>query len=214
VGDPYALIGYNDANGKYVSTSFRKAWETGGIFLWDEVDSSDPNALLTFNAALANGTAPFPDGCIEKHKDCILVAAANTWGHGATQEYVGRLKMDAAFLKRFAFLEWDYDDALEMNTAPNPAWTKRVQQIRKRVKDKGLRIMITPRESYIGAQLLAAGIPQHEVELMTLKSGCSADQWAQISEEPKKKDTSTEDYYRNLEAAATKKKLYANRYGY
>ena len=83
VGDPYALNGYNDANGKYVRTPFRDAWENGGVFLWDEVDASDPNALLAFNAALANGTAPFPDGCIPKHKDCVLIAAANTWGHWA-----------------------------------------------------------------------------------------------------------------------------------
>lgn len=180
VGDPYALVGYNDANGKYVRTPFREAWEHGGVFLWDEVDASDPNALLAFNAALANGTAPFPDGCIEKHKDCILIAAANTWGHGATNEYVGRLKMDAAFLKRFAFISWDYDDQLELATTPNKEWTKRVQSVRAKVKAKGLRVMVTPRESYMGAQLLAAGIPQHMVEEMTIKSGMTEEQWKQI----------------------------------
>ncbi len=180
VGDPYALIGYNDANGKYVRTPFRDAWEKGGVFLWDEVDASDPNALLAFNAALANGTAPFPDGVIDKHQDCILIAAANTWGHGATHEYVGRLKMDAAFLKRFAFISWDYDDNLELTTAPNREWTLRVQKVRARVKAKGLRVLVTPRESYLGAQLLAAGIPQSEVERMTIKSGMTDDQWAQV----------------------------------
>ncbi len=180
VGDQYALTGYKDANGKYVRTPFRDAWEYGGLFLWDEVDASDPNALLAFNAALANGTAPFPDAVIPKHKDCVLIAAANTYGHGATQEYVGRLKMDAAFLKRFAFLSWEYDEQLEMATAPNPEWTKRVQEIRKRVKDQGLRVLVTPRESYIGASLLSAGIPQSLVEEMTIKSGMTAEQWTAL----------------------------------
>jgi len=181
VGDPYALNGYNDANGKYVRTPFREAYEHGGLFLWDEIDASDPNALLAFNAALANDTCPFPDGIIKKHKDCVMIAAANTWGHGATQEYVGRLKMDNAFLKRFAFISWDYDPELELATAPNREWTLRVQSIRKKVADKGLRVMVTPRESYIGAQLLAAGIDQDTVEQMTIKSGMTNEQWKSIN---------------------------------
>jgi cobaltochelatase CobS len=180
ISDAYGLTGYNDANGKYVRTAFRDAWENGGVFLWDEVDASDPTALLAFNAALANGHAAFPDGIIAKHPDCILVAAANTYGHGATQEYVGRMKLDAAFLKRFAFLSWDYDDALEMATAPNSAWTKRVQAVRKKVIEKKLRVLVTPRESYIGAQLLAAGIPQPDVEAMTIRSGMTAEQWKEV----------------------------------
>jgi cobaltochelatase CobS len=180
ISDAYGLTGYNDANGRYVRTAFRDAWENGGVFLWDEVDASDPTALLAFNAALANGHAAFPDGIIAKHPDCILVAAANTYGHGATQEYVGRMKLDAAFLKRFAFLSWDYDDALEMATAPNSAWTKRVQAVRKKVIEKKLRVLVTPRESYIGAQLLAAGIPQSDVEAMTIRSGMTAEQWKEV----------------------------------
>jgi hypothetical protein len=181
IGDPYALLGYNDANGRYVRTSFREAYEHGGVFLFDEIDSSEPNALLAFNAALANGAAPFPDGIITKHKDCIMVAAANTWGAGATQEYVGRLKMDAAFLKRFAFISWDYDAEMEMATAPNPAWTKRVQDIRARIKEKGIRAIVSPRESYIGAQLLASGIDQEAVEKMTIFSSLTDAQITELS---------------------------------
>lgn len=181
VNDSYALMGYNDVHGKYVRTVFRDAWENGGLFLWDEVDASDPNALLAFNAALANGHAPFPDGVIPKHERCLIVAAANTWGHGATHEYVGRMKLDAAFLKRFSFLSWDYDEDLELATAPNMQWTRRVQSLRAKVLKKGLRVLVTPRESYIGAQLLAAGIPQDEVEKMTVRSGMTDDQWKEIS---------------------------------
>jgi hypothetical protein len=181
VGDQYALMGYNDANGRYVRTQFREAFEHGGVFLWDEVDASDPNALLAFNAALANGAAAFPDAIVEKHPDCVLIAAANTWGHGGTHEYVGRLKLDAAFLKRFACLAWEYDEDLELATCANESWVKRVQQVRKRVKDKGLRVLVTPRESYLGARLLAAGLDQDTVENMTIRSGMTADQWAQVA---------------------------------
>lgn len=180
VSDPYALIGYKDANGNYVRTMFRETYENGGVFLWDEVDGSDPRALVAFNAALSGSCAAFPDGMVKRHPDCIIIAAANTWGHGGTHEYVGRMKQDQAFLKRFAFIAWDYDENLELATAPNPTWTKRVQAVRKRVREKGLRVMVTPRESYIGAELLEAGIPQDEVENMTIRSGMTAEQWEQV----------------------------------
>ena len=180
VSDPYALLGYNNAQGVYVRTPFREAWENGGVFLWDEVDASDPNALVAFNALLANRNGAFPDGCIPQHKDCVMIAAANTWGHGATHEYVGRLKMDMAFLKRFAFLAWEYDEQMELDTAPNRVWTKRVQAVRRAVALKGMRVLVTPRESYIGADLLAVGIPQTTVEDMTIRSGMTQDQWNSV----------------------------------
>lgn len=181
VGDQYALIGYNDANGKYVRTPFREAWEHGGIFLWDEVDGSDPNALVAFNAALANDVMAFPDKVLPRNPECYIIAAANTWGHGATHEYVGRMKLDQAFLKRFVCLAWDYDNELEMATAPNAAWTWRVQAVRAAVKAKGLRVLVTPRESYFGARLLAAGLSQEVVERMTLQSGMTEEQWKSLA---------------------------------
>ena len=33
INDPCLLTGYNDAQGRYVSTALRKAWEFGGVFL-------------------------------------------------------------------------------------------------------------------------------------------------------------------------------------
>lgn len=181
VNDAISLMGYKTATGEYVSTLLRQAYEHGGVFLLDECDACDPGAMLALNALLANGHAAFPDGMVTRHKDCIILAAANTWGHGATREYVGRNKQDTAFIKRFAFLEWAYDYELELATAPNMGWAKRVQEIRKRVESKGLRVLVTPRETYIGARLLAAGIPQDEVEAMTLRSGMTEEQWKQVA---------------------------------
>lgn len=177
VNDAYALMGYKDAHGQYVRTLFREAYEHGGVFLWDEVDGSDPNALVAFNAALANGCAAFPDGMVDRHPDFICIAAANTWGHGATREYVGRNKIDSATLKRFAFIDWDYDETLELETAPNRQWALRVQQIRAKVRERGIRVLVTPRETYEGAALLATGLTQEEVEDMTIRSGMTPEQW-------------------------------------
>ncbi len=178
--DPFAILGYMDASGKLVRTPAREAYENGGVLLLDECDSYSPSATVALNAMLGNGMCAFPDGVIKRHPDCIIVAGANTWGHGATHEYVGRNKLDTAFLKRFAQIAWGYDSDLELATAPNLAWTKRVQAVRAAVVAKGLRVMVTPRESYIGAELLAAGIPQAEVEEMTIKSGMTEDQWSAV----------------------------------
>jgi len=178
----YALTGFVDAHGKIVSTEFRKAYVEGGTFLFDEVDGSSPNATLAFNAALANGHACFPDGNFERHKDCLIIAAANTWGLGATHDYVGRNKLDAAFLDRFVFQDWPIDEALERATSGNTAWFERVVSVRRKVTAMGLKgIMITPRATYFGAALLAAGVEQSEVEISTLRKGMTDEQWRMVS---------------------------------
>ena len=181
MGDEIRLLGAIYANGNYVRTPFRDIFEHGGVFLLDEWDGSDASISLVLNAALANGCMSFPDGMVERHPDCIIIVCANTFGNGATQEYVGRMRQDAAFLSRFAFIGWDYDADLEMATGPNPEWTKRVQALRARVAERGLRVLVTPRATYHGARLLAAGIPQDVVEQMTIKQGMTNEQWAQIA---------------------------------
>ena len=180
IDNAYALSGFIDATGKIVYTPFRKAYENGGVFLFDEVDASSPNAVLAFNAALANGHCAFPDGIIPRHKDFVCIAAANTWGLGATNDYVGRMKQDAAFLDRFVSVEWPIDETLETGTCPNQAWVKRVQTVRGRCKAKGIRVIVSPRSSYFGAALLASGLDQSKVEAMTIKKGMTAEQWESV----------------------------------
>lgn len=114
------LLGYYDANGKYVTTQLRQAYEHGGVFLLDECDAGSPAVLVTINALLANGHAAFPDAVVERHKDFVLIAAGNTYGQGADRQYVGRQQIDAATLDRFAFLGWTYDPTLEAAWAGVP----------------------------------------------------------------------------------------------
>lgn len=107
------LLGYYDANGSYVTTQLRQAYEHGGVFLLDEVDAGSAAVLVVINALLANGHAPFPDRVVERHPDFVLLAGANTIGQGADRQYVGRQQADAATLDRFALLPWDYDPRIE-----------------------------------------------------------------------------------------------------
>lgn len=181
ISTPFELTGFIDANGRCVRTPFRDAWEKGGVYLFDEVDSSNPNAVTAFNAALANGVYAFPDGMIERHPDCVVIAGANTSGNGATHEYVGRMKQDGAFLDRFVELDWPIDEQLEAALVPNASWVQRVQAVRQRVKDRGIKgHMVTPRASVFGSALLAAGLDLKTVERMTLKKGLADDAWNEI----------------------------------
>lgn len=171
IASEYKLTGFIDAQGKIVSTDFRKAYENGGLFLFDEIDASFPQAVLAFNAALANDFMDFPDKRVQKHENFYCIAAANTIGMGADRQYVGRNQLDAASLDRFVFLDWQYDENLEQELAGNKTWTYKVQKIRKIVNEKKIRFVVSPRASIKGAQLLAAGFSESEMEEIVLWKG-------------------------------------------
>ena len=176
ISNEYKLLGYMDANGQYVSTEFRKAYENGGVFLFDEVDASFPQPLLAFNAALSGDQMDFPDGTVKKHKDFYCIATANTYGSGASRQYVGRNQLDAAFLDRFVFIDWPYDEELEKNMTDNAEWAEYVQNVRHAI-DKlgfgkmGVRHIVSPRATENGAALLEAGIDRRRVEEMVIWKG-------------------------------------------
>jgi cobaltochelatase CobS len=158
---PGYLLGFIDAAGNYHRTPFRDAYEHGGVYTFDEVDRSDPVALLAVNPHLANGVATFPDGQIKRHKDCLIICTANTWGNGANADYCGATKLDAAFLSRFpARLSWNIDKAFETSIAGNEAWG--VQAARERALVAGLKVMIDVRTTLAGAALIAAGMSEKE----------------------------------------------------
>lgn len=157
------LVGYMHAGGDYVPTQFRHAYEDGGVFLLDEADAGNSNVLILLNAALSNGYMAFPDKMVQAHKDFRMIATANTFGHGANRQYVGRNQLDAATLDRFTVLTWDIDPKVENAMAgtgkDGKRWLEVVRAVRKRVVDElELRVVVSPRATLRGAQLLEAGL--------------------------------------------------------
>jgi MoxR-like ATPase len=182
VASEYKLSGFVDAQGRVVSTAFRDAYTNGGLFLFDEVDASMPQAIMAFNAALSNGHCDFP-GDIEptkRHPDFRVIAAANTFGRGADRQYVGRNQLDAASLDRFVVVNMDYDNVLERALAGNRDWTKRVQRIRREIQKQQIRHIVSPRASIQGAKLLAVGFSIDEVLDATVWKGLDADTKSRI----------------------------------
>ena len=157
-----SLLGYLSATGDYVGTGFREAFEHGYVYLLDEVDNGNANILTVLNSALSNDFMAFPDGMVKRHENFVLIATANTFGHGATAEYVGRNPLDAAFLDRFASLTIGYDNEVEeamlqsVGLEPTLAtkWLNVVRQCRQNANDFGLRVVVSPRATVHGAKML------------------------------------------------------------
>jgi cobaltochelatase CobS len=109
------LMGFVDANGVYRYNGFITAFRDGGVFNMDEIDAGNANVLVVLNSALSNGFVETPSGeMIYKHKDFRFCATANTVGRGATAKYVGRNKLDSATLDRFAVINFDLDEDIEL----------------------------------------------------------------------------------------------------
>lgn len=110
-----------DGTWGYVESPFVRIYRSGGVFLFDELDAADANVLVSVNAALANGMLcnPVTGEIVERHADCIIATAANTYGRGGDMAYVGRNALDAATLDRFVLTKLfiDYDTTLEFEIA-------------------------------------------------------------------------------------------------
>lgn len=111
----FDVSGYKNAQGEYEETPFYKAWKNGGLFFADELDNSTAEAIIALNAALANGYYTFPNSSekVAKNPNFFCIAAGNTNGQGATEEYCGRYQMDESSRDRFAFVEIGYNEKIE-----------------------------------------------------------------------------------------------------
>ena len=186
------LLGFVDAGGTYRESMFVSAYRDGGVFLLDEIDAGNAGVLTVLNAALAGDVMATPIGMVSRSPRFLTVAGANTYGQGASRQYVGRHQLDAATLDRFAVLDWPVDEGLEaaMVGLPAPAlaldlgrgglidaaaWLGRVRSVRASVEKEQVRAVVSPRATQAGVALLAAGVGRYWTEEMVLWRGMPAD---------------------------------------
>lgn len=148
------LFGYFNAAGNYVRTPIRERAEHGGILHLEEIDFASPAVGTALNALLANDYIGFPDKVIKKHPDFIVIASANTYGSGATAQYIGSQGLNAATLDRFVFLDFPYDEKMEARISPNKAWAAHVQAIRARAASLNVQRIFSPRASIMGGRMI------------------------------------------------------------
>ena len=147
VTEVFTLTGFVDANGKYVESDFFRAFTKGGVFLFDEMDASDEESLVAFNAAISQRCFSFPGiGMKEAHPDFRVVGAGNTGGTGATEEYTGRRSLDASTLNRFFYVEIDNDEGLERVCANgDEKIVEFIHDLRQSAKAAGVTIVLSLR---------------------------------------------------------------------
>lgn len=147
--EDYKLLGFVDANGIYHKTPFYDAFKNGGILMLDEMDNSNASVLLKLNSAIGSGNdfyMTFPNGeTFNAHKDFQVVAAANTFGTGASQIYCGRNQIDGATLDRYFVYNLDYDKNLERALVNNKAILDVFWEIRRIVNENGIRHTVSTR---------------------------------------------------------------------
>ena len=192
VTDEVQIKGFIDANGRYHETEFYKAFVNGGVFLLDELDASIPETLTMLNEALANGYFPFPTGKVNAHKDFHCLAAGNTFGTGADNEYTGRYQLDAATLNRFGVVRVDYDPRIEKAMCNNDdELVKFAHDFREAVKQCGASCLCTYRDikrlhkfsAYMDKPAaiqmgLTKGLPGDDIRMVYNKLRNQRNEWA------------------------------------
>lgn len=169
------LLGFVNAQGKYVTSPIREAYENGGVLLLDEFDCAHAGVVTILNSLLANGHCSFPDGIIDKNPNFICICACNTYGRGANVEYVGRNRLDGATLDRFIVVDVDYDAKLEKKLCDNDAWYELIKKVRNNAEKQGIKTIISPRASMDGADLLESGFTVKDVLNMVIFKGQDKD---------------------------------------
>lgn len=179
---PSAFWGFVDATGNYQPTNTRRAYEFGGVMTYDELDAGTANAMTAVNMLTANAVCAFPDGMVKRHPDFRVIATANTYGTGATAEYVGRNILDAATLDRFTKLPVPIDEELErdligawLDEVAGDEWHARVKKYRANIASHGLKVNVSPRSAVSGAKMIAGGFTIQEVIEMRVMAGFSED---------------------------------------
>ena len=177
VTQEYKITGYGDANGEFVKTQFFDAFTKGGLFLLDEMDASCPEALIVLNCAIANRYFDFPViGRVNAHPNFRVIANANTYGTGASMEYVGRNQLDGATLNRFAIVEVNYDKRIEDNVCPDKDIADFCREFRKVCEINGVHHIVSYREmSRLYKMITVAGLDKAVALKTCLTKGLEKD---------------------------------------
>lgn len=142
----YDITGFTDAQGNYIPTAVIN-WlknKDGGLMFFDEMCTNSPEANTAINALLANKYIVLQNGEVLKMSPRhYVVAADNTNGLGATEEYNGRYKMDESTRDRFAFFFIDYDAAVEESIVGDKKdILDFVRELRKVTKDCNISLVL------------------------------------------------------------------------
>jgi cobaltochelatase CobS len=176
------LRGYMDAVGKYNASPLYTAFKNGGVLVLDEFDRANTEVVVSLNNLLAGRSYLFPNGEeVKKSPDLIIIACQNTTGNGPSKQYAAASKQDASTLNRFVKLGWNIDEKMEIAICGATEATRRVQAIRKKSRELGMDLVISPRQSIHANTLIASGFTLDEALHYSIFEGLAEDQIKRLS---------------------------------
>jgi len=171
------ITGYMNAAGVYVPGALYKAMKNGALLFIDEIDASDPAALVAINDAIASKAYTFPNlEYVTAAPGFVVIAAGNTTGHGADNVYTGRNAIDAATLNRFFKTRVDYDVRIENAlTGNNAALVDFVHTCRKAAINAGYDLILSYRTLEMIATLEKTTLPLDSIVDGAILQGMTKD---------------------------------------
>ena len=147
VKNEYGLTGFVDANSNFVHTPFYDACKCASegknaVFLFDEMDCSDPEALKIFNEALQAREFTFPNNEKIEFPTLRILAACNTFGTGSDEIYAGQ-PLDGSTLTRFVPVIVDYNRKVELFLAQgDEELVDFIDAFRRQCDKHGMRVIV------------------------------------------------------------------------
>ncbi|MCR5377099.1 MAG: AAA family ATPase [Lachnospiraceae bacterium] len=117
INEEYDILGFQTANGGYSRPNFYRCYKYGKIAFCDELDNGNSRATVKLNSFLTNteeASYSFPNGeNVPRHPNFRIVAAGNTTGNGADENYNSREKIEESVQQRFTPIYVGYDNQME-----------------------------------------------------------------------------------------------------
>lgn len=163
------ILGYvSPTTGQAHKGAVRDAYEHGGVFCLDEIDTGHTSLGTSLNRLLSSNSFDFfVDGGglerVERHEKFVVVATGNTFGTGPSIRYVGTNKMNGASLDRFTMFHMVTDENLtrliveDMSPEHGPRAFAAWERLRRNVERYSLDVLVSPRACLDAVRGLAYG---------------------------------------------------------
>lgn len=158
------FLGYKYPNRE--STKFAEYYSKPSIILLDEFTALDPSVAQICNAALANDEIETTTGTVYRDPNCIIVATSNTYGGGASRQYVANNQLDASTIDRFVggIIEVEYSEQYESQY--DCEVVEYVHNLRDIIKEYDLRRIASTRMIQAGVALKKSYVKNWKQQLI------------------------------------------------
>lgn len=177
------LRGFRDISGNRCATEWVRALDSAAagrdvLMVFDEVDASTPELMMTLNGFLAGGAMECCGKLYTANDKLHIIACGNTCGGGADSSYSARESLDAATLDRFTRVRVTYSRKVEeLLAGDDMELADFCDGLRAAARTVGADLLVT----YRSLRALKARGASPAVMLQELGYSTDCDTWASIA---------------------------------